>query len=483
MSGFITSTGLDLDSIFQLKPPAITDASGILIGQLIFDGIETDPLGLLIVPSTGFKVKKTVPIVSFVDFADRYRKKDRNTYALNTGFRTSNNLDLSTLFEWGDYDPSFSSVILTKTGRSATIEVTGNYYAIDISSNSNRSGLVARNPYTFSDNALFNTNVTFTVRIYNGLFRNVQERIESVTTIESPVFSSITLVSVADGSLNSLNFSFVGQRYSMIRYSIGNGGGVFTANTPLVPPTTVKIPNPTNDASFNIFFTPYNEYEENGVSTTKKIRYKSQLVESINFNTVLTQNTPAYLYSADFLVVGAGASGGSGGAKRSGTGGNGGAGGSGGYNSNNTGIVFDGTNVVRSVSYTCGKGGDGVNGVGAGPINGSGNNGNNGNPGSMSSIVIPNFLRIDASGGTQGGGGASGGSNASGGAGGYPNGVAGVGMQGGVLPYTGYTSLDVTNNNGSGSNGGGGAGSGGSGNTEAGKNGFTQAKFYYVEMT
>ena len=66
MSGFITSTGLDLDSIFQLKPPAITDASGILIGQLIFDGIETDPLGLLVVPSTGFKVKKTVPIVSFV---------------------------------------------------------------------------------------------------------------------------------------------------------------------------------------------------------------------------------------------------------------------------------------------------------------------------------------------------------------------------------------------------------------------------------
>jgi hypothetical protein len=44
-------------------------------------------------------------------------------------------------------------------------------------------------------------------------------------------------------------------------YSIGNGEGVFTDNTPLTPPTTVKIPNPTNDASFNIFFTLHNKID------------------------------------------------------------------------------------------------------------------------------------------------------------------------------------------------------------------------------
>ena len=105
MSGFITSSGLDLDSIFQLKPPAITDPSGILIGTILLNGIETDPLGLLVVSSTGFQTTKIIqpatglPIVSYVDLADRYRKKGNNTYALNTGFKISNNTDLLSLFE------------------------------------------------------------------------------------------------------------------------------------------------------------------------------------------------------------------------------------------------------------------------------------------------------------------------------------------------------------------------------------------------
>ena len=135
MSGFITSSGLDLDSIFQLKPPAITDPSGIFIGQLILDGIETDPLGLLIVPSTGFKTTETVqpttglPIVTYVDLADRYRKKNNNTY-FNTEFRItnniSNNIDLSDVFEWGGYTPSIVTPITTVTGRTASITVSGN---------------------------------------------------------------------------------------------------------------------------------------------------------------------------------------------------------------------------------------------------------------------------------------------------------------------------------------------------------------------
>lgn len=338
MSGFIVSSGLDLDSIFQLKPPAITDASGILIGSLLYDGIETDPSGLLVVSSTGFKIKKSMPIVTFVDLADRYRKKGQNTYAVSTGFKISNNSDLTTLFEWGGYVPSFNGVTLTNTGRKASIEVSGNYYAVDISCSQfyngdlgGNSGLVSHNPYTFgcsTANLVFGVEITFIVKIYNGFFGNVQQRTEKITTSGLPKFNSVTLVSATG---NNLKFSFTGQNYSKIDYFINFTTGnvdVSTIISSSSPSSTIDIPITNNDASFDIIFIPFNEFAENGQTTTKKIIYKSQIVQNTDFNTVLTQDTPPYLYSADFLIVGAGGSGGAGGSR--GTGGRGGGGGGGG---------------------------------------------------------------------------------------------------------------------------------------------------------
>jgi hypothetical protein len=54
-----------------------------------------------------------------------------------------------------------------------------------------------------------------------------------------------------------------------------------------------------------------------------------------------------------------------------------------------------------------------------------------------------------------------------------------VGGSGGKYPVTTPPRVDY----GEGSNGSGGAYGGGTGDTNAGENGFTQATFYYVEMT
>jgi hypothetical protein len=70
---------------------------------------------LTVVPPTGFKVVGQ-------DLATRYRPKFGNTASV-TGFRISNNMDLSTLFEFGDYTPSFTNVTLSATGRTARINV------------------------------------------------------------------------------------------------------------------------------------------------------------------------------------------------------------------------------------------------------------------------------------------------------------------------------------------------------------------------
>lgn len=477
MSGFIVSPGLDLDSIFQLKPPAITDASGILIGQLILDGIETDPLGLLVVPATGFKIKKTVPIVTIVDLADHYKKKGINTYAVNTGFRI-NNIDLTNVFEWGGYIPSIITPTLTVTGRTASINVTGNYYAVDISSNriyngvvGGNSGQVSHNPYTFRCLTEFGENVIFYVFIYNGFFGNMRFSTYNTTTLGRPVFNSINLLTATD---TNLTFSITGQNYSKITYYMAVGGAVDTIVSSST--TIISIPIVTTVTSFFIEFIAINQFDEIGQRRTRTITYNQETVDHVDVTTTYTQDTPSYTYRGDFFVVAAGGSGGSGGASRRNIGGNGGGGGSAGYDEI-TGIVFDGTIAVRSVSYTCGEGGAGVGGVGSGPntlIPGAGNNGNNGNTGGSSSIVVTGVITVSATGGSGGGAGASGGSSGGGGAGGIPNGIAGIGMTAGSLLFSGF---------GNGSQGGGGAGSGGSGSTLAGENGFTRATFYHVVMT
>jgi hypothetical protein len=375
MSGFIVSSGLDLDSIFQLKPPAITDASGILIGLLLFEGIATDPSGLLVVPATGFKMKKTVPIDTIVDLADHYKKKGLNTYAVNTGFRISNNMDLSNVFEWGGYLPSLSPVSFITTGRTASIIVSGNYYAVDISCSQyhggiigGNSGQVSHNPYTFdclTGNLVFGVEITFYVSIYNGFFGNKQLSTHKVTTYGLPKFDTVTLFSVTD---TNLTFSFTGQNYSTIEYFMQTASeSVYTIVSSTT--TTISIPIVSSVQPFYIKFIPYNEFNELGQQAIRTITYKTQVVQHIDPITTLTQNAPAYMYRADFLVVGAGGSGGSGGSKpndllgrSTGSGGNGGGGGSGGYNDKKT--VFDGTSTTRSVSYTCGMGGPGAEGVG-----------------------------------------------------------------------------------------------------------------------
>ena len=505
MSGFITSSGLDLDSIFQLKPPAITDPSGILIGQLILDGIETDPLGSLVVPATGFKIKKTVPIVTIVDLADHYKKKGINTYPLNTEFRISNNIDLSDVFEWGGYTPSIVTPITTVTGRTASITVSGNYYAVDISSNKHyglgiggNSGQVSHNPYTFRCiTEGFGESVTFYVFIYNGFFGNEQFSTYNTNTLGPPQIDTVTLVSATD---SNLIFTFTGQRYTKIKYFIHFTTGdvhVFTTISSLYPSSTIDIPIPSGNASFKISFIPYNEFEENGPSTDKIITYKSQVVDHTFADTVIpgpvTEITPAYLYSADFLIVGGGGSGGAGGSSGSSStvGGGGGGSGSGGYNIQ-TGILFDGKSTRRSIIYTCGNGGVGVSGSTAG------NNGNDGNDGSDSSISfpllsIPSFsifypaILYTATGGKKGIGGGKSGSGSIGGDAGTPNGVAGAkgndygtGGSGGKNPLP---PLPPRVNYGQGSDGTGGATIGGTQGTLAGQNGFTRATFYYVVMT
>jgi hypothetical protein len=475
MSGFIVSSGLDLDSIFQLKPPAITDASGILIGY----ELVTDPLGLLVVPATGFKMKKTVPIVTIVDLADHYKKKGINTYAVNTGFRI-NDMDLTNVFEWGGYTPSIITSITTVTGRRASITVSGNYYAVDISSNKyygsglgGNSGQVSHNPYTFSCiTEGFGENVTFYVYIYNGFFGNKQFSTYTATTLGAPTLSTITLVSA---NASNLKFSFTGLNYSKINYFIHFTTGdedVFTDILSSSPSSTIDIPITSDDASFDIIFTPYNEFEEDGPETTKKIEYSIYTRDHEDVITSLTETTPSYTYRGDFFVVGAGGSGGSGGSHPTRTAGNGGSGGSGGYDVI-TGFVFDGKIAVRSVSYTCGKGGAGAGGVSQGPVSEDGRNGINGETGGSSSIVVTDVITVSASGGIQGVGGASGGSDRDASVGGSPNGITGSGVTAGTLPYSGY---------GNGSNGSLGVKNKNSNGTLKASNGFTRASFYYVKI-
>lgn len=500
MSGFIAST-LDLDLIFQLKPPAVTDASGVIIKTLQQGGIVRDPLGLLVVLPTGLIRRIAGTPITFVDLADRYRKKNNNTYSIDTGFRTSNNSDLSTIFEWGGYVPSFETVTLTKTGRKASIVVGGNYYIVEISgtyvnngiSFVSRSGRVVNNPYNFSCETqalVFGVEFTFIVRIYNGFFQSVQERTEKITTFGLPKFTTITLVSV---TATNLNFSFTGENYSKINHAITYSTGTVNGSTEILSSSSsiVNIPITNNTEIFNIIFTPYNEFDEDGQTTTKTITYAVETLENKTPTSSISQDTPEYLYKADFLIIGGGGSGGSGGSKVSdGRGGGGGGGGSGGYQIV-SGQIFDGTKGRKSITYTCGASGNGVNGVSSGT---SGRDGNNGNNGTSSSISVPLLsLLYTSTGGIGGQGGGRSGNPGVGGSGGSPGGFSGNSGDGG-----GSNSTNGGENGGGGlkgsyadatfaaaaygegSVGSGGASGGNSSNTTNGEGAVTRGVLYYV---
>jgi hypothetical protein len=432
MSGFIASTGLDLDLIFQSKIDTIN------------------------VPSTGFEVKGVNQ--SIVDLATRYRPKVRNTYTSETGFKTIGNKDLTTLFEWGGYEPSSSLVKVSQTGLTATIEVTGNYYTIDISGSSyislssndiivTKSDRVTTNPFRLSHSAnVFGSVVTFRVRMYNGFSTGDSAKytdiLQNVTTNNIPLIESVDLKVAAK---DKVFVNFTGQNYDKIYWSTG----IFTGTILISTQGPYEIPtNDDNALITTVKFTPINQYGEKGVIVTKIMTNTSIIVENSVAATTESGTTPAYLYSASFLVIGGG--------------------GSGGFSFNV--VQYNGKDVTRNVTYTCGAGGILASG------SGSRNPGKPGNMGYDSSITV-DLLTYTATGGKGGDGGSSGGQNGLCGLGGTPDGVptSRTNTQtGGILPLSSL---------GYGSDGGGGAGAGSSGDTQSGGNGFTKATFNYVVMT
>lgn len=114
-SGFITSTGIDLDDIFQT-----IDVSGVL--------------------STGYSV-----IVSGIenDLVQRYKLYSSNMYPLPTNFFNSLGKDLSTVFEYAAYTPTTPVIsigyVTTDTLDSSKFQITFNctsgnysYFSIDL---------------------------------------------------------------------------------------------------------------------------------------------------------------------------------------------------------------------------------------------------------------------------------------------------------------------------------------------------------------
>ena len=452
MSGFITSSGLDLNSIFQSRPP--TDTSQLT--------------------HTGFKKNG-------VDLALLYRPKYNNKYSPSTGFRISDGTDLNSLFEWGGYTPTVSVSSQTSTANTATITVTGNYYIVNITCNTTTSGNVYLNPFSFTSSP-HNTINIFNIKAYNG-FNIFQEINVSVPTLGPPTITTVSLVSAYN---STRKFSFLGTNFSKIKWSLIDSdnfqsSGEFTG-------TMVEITNPSGN--YTISFTPYNVYNEPGIIVSKVLNNNSAetTLEVVGVSTF--QSYP-FLTVANMIVVGGGASGGAGGTNSAGQGGGGGGGGAGAYINSYT-ASFVGTIDGKYFETTVGKGGTGATGNGTNTTQ----NGDDGNPG-LTSLIKFDTTILAAGGGNQGIGGGKSGSNSLGGAGGTasitvdnisitsvdtfsgPSGSGGI-RTGGI---GGTINIGLINFNGDGGNGGGGGGSGGSGNTPAGKNGYAYFYFIYVTMS
>ncbi len=477
MSGFITSTGLDLDSIFQQTIPTPI--------------VATD---LTVVPPTGFRV-------GIQDLASRYRPKGKNTYLSGTNFRRSGGVDLLNLFEWGGYDPSFGFVQLTSTGKTASIEVSGNYYTVDISGTSFQSSTIANivflssgiktsNPFKYTYNVVdFGQRVTFRLKANNGFSSGISAKslleVHSIDCKGLPKFNTITLLSVFS---TELVFSLTGQNYKQIKWEIVGGASGTTTNNSNIPPSSITIPLVANIGVYNIIFTPINEFNEEGQSTTKILTYRTSSVESYAFQGDSVFTSPSYLYKVALFIVAGGGSGGSGGNNSgSGTAGGGGGGGSGGF-INDFLFSFFGEITTRQFTLRSGYGGAGAGGVGGG------SHGNAGNDGLPSKIQF-DVTTFTATGGAKGDFGRTGSSAipGTGGPSGTPPITSTVPLIGDTLPpKAGHTGIDggAGGAAGAGGNNSSGFGSGSSGSagdsgaaTEQGGNGYTKATFHHVVMT
>lgn len=458
MSGFITSTGLDLDSIFQLKPTIPTP----------------DATDLIVVPATGFKVGSE-------DLATRYRTIGRNTYTSNTGYMISNSVDLKNLFEPGGYTPTIKIIGSVIRGRSASIDVSGNYYTVDISGSQTVSGRVTDNPFTYTDAILaFDTLYKFNVKSYNGFGTIFAEDNLSFRTLPKPTLGTV----ITTLPLGVMNFSFSGS-YSKILWRIETyaDGTIdfdeFTGSSVAIIPTV-------SQSTYIVYFTPYTSFDENGVPLTKTITYQSSTInQSVGLSNTTVSSTAfsvSYLFKADFLIIGGGGAGSSGGNKTSnGQAGGGGGGGSASYESFtiNDVNVFDGSITGRNVKLTTGRGGTGAQGV---PVN-QGRDGFPGGDGTNSSIDIGAVTYVSNK-GSAGKVGSQNGPGGLGGAKGSQNGVNGspgldgnVGAPGGAGGVNNIRPLD-----GAGSNGSKGENGEGTPSTADGQGGFTRVKLYFANV-
>jgi hypothetical protein len=457
-SGFITPLGLDLDSIFQLKPTTPTP----------------DATDLIIVPPTGFKVEDK-------DLATRYRTKGRNTYTSNTKFNISNGADLKSLFESGEYTPTVAIDSEIIQGRAAAIQVSGNYYTVDISGSALVSGRVTDNPFTFYDGVLeFDTLYNFNVKSYNGFGTVFAEISHPFKTLPKPTLGTVTTTL----PLGVMNFSFSGS-YTKILWRIEDYAdgtfdfGYFESSSVAIIPTV-------SQSIYIVYFTPLTFFDEEGVPLTKKITYQtlstSQSIGPSNTTVSSTAFSVSYLFKADILIIAGGGAGSSGGNKTSGgTAGGGGGGGSGSYDSFtiNDVDVFNGSITERSVQLTTGRGGTGAQGV----LVNQGRDGYLGEDGTDSSITI-GTVTYTSNKGLAGKRGSQNGPNGFGGLGGSPNGVAGSpgldGLFGGSGGAGGVNNLRPLN--GAGSDGSKGESGEGTPNTLSGNGGFTSVKLYLADV-
>lgn len=378
MSGYKTSNGTDLSSIFQART----------------DGVTTG--GTL----TGYKVNG-------VDLVYKYIARTTQTYS-TTGFKVIGGADLNTLFQWGGYDATTGTYSYSSSFNSISITGVGSYFYVTV------GGLTFyTSPFTYNASGLTaGTTYNFTLRPFNGF--NVQGigTIFSVSTISlsAPSVSITNITGVSSTSYN-ITFTYSGGSYATCSVRLYDSSA-YTTFTTLGTISSISSTNTTfttGTMTATPFYIKFVPLDSNGNAGTGSAGMSKTMNNSTHDYTTVQTNTSftlqVFTYNVYYFLIGGGGSGGSGGGNGFSDCPDGGGGGGGG-----AGTVVGGSylNLTGSSSQqggvlTVGAGGSGVPGVGAG-LN-QAFYGNNGNNGGNSQLNFTNIIVYNASSGTGGFGG------------------------------------------------------------------------------
>lgn len=427
MSGYKTSDGTDLSSIFQART----------------DGVTTG--GTL----TGYKVNG-------VDLVYKYIARTTQTYS-TTGFKVIGGADLNTLFQWGGYDATTGTYSYSSSFNSISITGVGSYFYVTV------GGLTFyTSPFTYNASGLTaGTTYGFTLRPFNGF--NVQGigTVFSVSTLSLSAPSvSITNITGVSSDSYTITFTYSGGSYATCEVRLYSSSAYTTFTATLGTINSISSSNTTfttGTMTGTVFYIKFVPLDSNGNAGTGSAGMSKTMANSTHDYTTVQTNTSftlqVFAYNVFYFLIGGGGSGGSGGSNGFSDCPDGGGGGGGGRG---TIIGGDYLNLTGSSSQqggvlTVGAGGSGVAGVGAGLSQAF--YGNNGNNGGNSQLNFYNVIVYNASSGTGGFGGEGSHSHTTqfGGAGGSIDGV--TGNNDGGIGGAGGSTANVYGNGSSGTNG------------------------------